>query len=359
VARAFRVISTGTDLQLPEVDWELLDASELYDDESLAALRDQARTHGAVLALLADFEAELVPLVIMHVDAAWSILELDGEPHGFVVTSRGDGRFVALVSSSDHGGFGWPCARTGFVRRDDLAWLSDSWRILPHPRVVATGRPWCWRGARQSFGPHSLTIHCTASATEIDSFLAACAPMPYVRADATRYDAAPELGEDQRIEIRDGEVTWLRRCSEPREPLAAFDAGVLHAIAAGALGCIDWLAREHDWETPVALGDDGTSLADYLSGDQTTVDAEQTQRLAPHHLDAEALTPSELVGQLSLLLGAPSPIGANDFDTWLAQLTLGAGPRYVLIQVSGSPSELFARLWRCQRRIIWRVIGRS
>jgi hypothetical protein len=359
VARAFRVVSAGTDLRVPEVDWEIVDASELYDDEALAALRDQARAHGAVLALLADFEGELAPLVIMHVEAAWSVFEVDGEARGFVVASRGDGMFVALVSSSDHGGAGRRCARTGFVQRHASVWFSETWRLFPHPRVLGPGRAWCWRGARHSFGPHSLAIHCAASATAVDELLAACAPMPYVRVDAGRYEARPELEEEQRIEIRDGVVTWLRRSGEPRAPLATFDAGVLHAIAGGALGAIDWLAWEHDWETPVALGDDGASLADYLAGDEGRVDAEQARRLELHRLDAVDLKPSELVGRLSLLLGSSEAVADEDFDAWLAALAVEVGPRYVSIEVAGSPSELYARLWRCQRHIVWRVIGRG
>jgi len=359
ITRAFRVVSAGTDLRIPEVEWEILDASQLYDDEALAALRDQARAHGAVLGMLADFEGELAPLVIMHVEAPWSVIEVHGEAHGFVVTSRGDGLFVALVSSSDHGGAGRPCARTSFVQRHERVWFSETWRLFPHPRALRPGRAWCWRGARHSFGSHSLAIHCAASATAIDAFLAADAATPYTRVDASRYEASSELAEEQRIEIHDGLITWLRRSGEPQTPLATFDAGVLHAIARGALGEIDWLAWEHDWETPVALGDDGASLADYLAGDEARVDAEQARRLERHHLEAADLTPSELIGRLSLLLGASEAVADEDFDAWLAELAVEAGPRYVSIQVAGSPSELYARLSRCQRHIVWRVIGRG
>jgi hypothetical protein len=359
VGRAFRLLSMGTDLRVPDVDLEILDAGELDEDEAVSALRDYARDHGAVLALLEDHNSELVPVVVMRADAVWNILEVNGELQGIFVKPRDGGPLVALAPDSVHLGAGRPCPRTRFVQRRASGWSSETWQLFPHPCALRPGRTWCWRGARNSFGPHSLTIHCAASMAAIDNFLSALAPMPYVRVDATRYGASPELEEDQSIEIREGQLSWIRRCGEPRPPLAMFDTGILHAIADGALGAIDWLAWEHDWETPVALGDDGPSLADYLSGDETRVDAAQVQRLKLHHLPAEGLTTAELIGRLSLLLGASTAIADEDFDAWLVRLVLEECPRYVSIQVAGSPSGLYDRLSRCQGRIVWRVVGRG
>jgi hypothetical protein len=320
-------------------------------------LCEYARAQQAVLALVEDINNELEPIVIMRVETAWNILEINGEPQGLFIEPRDTGPLVALASDSVHFGTCLRCPSSKFIERRASGWSSESWRLFPHPIALRTGRAWCWRGARHSFGSHSLTIYCTASAKALDDFLSALAPMPYVRVDATCYDARPELNEDQSIEIRDGELRWIRRTGEPGPPLATFDAGILHAIADGAIGAIDWRAWEHDWETPVAVGDDGASLADYLSGDKAKVDAEQERRLRLHQLDARNLTQADLVGRLSLLLGASTAVTDEDFDAWLAQLVVANGPRYVSVDIAGSGSDLFARLVRCQRRIVWRVVG--
>src|SRR5687767_4300523 len=66
VGRAFRLVSTGTDLRVPDVEWEIFDASELDDeDETVVSLLDYARAQGAVLALVEDCNGELAPIVVM------------------------------------------------------------------------------------------------------------------------------------------------------------------------------------------------------------------------------------------------------------------------------------------------------
>jgi hypothetical protein len=43
---------------------------------------------------------------------------------------------------------------------------------------------------------------------------------------------------------------------------------------------------------------------------------------------------------------------------WLANLAVEHVPRYISIDVAGSGSDLSDRLYRCQRRIVWRVVAR-
>jgi hypothetical protein len=236
--------------------------------------------------------------------------------------------------------------RTTFVLGDAGEWHGDGWTLRPHPFVEPGARGWRWRNVG-SFGPHSITVVADG---DLAAFWAACAPVPYAP------DHGPHaIARDQQFVIAGDRFSIWRGYHDDFER-AAFDAGVLLALARGAAGDMRWwIAMEHDWGSPFALGDDGDSLVDYLLGDKAIVGAALDKLLALVQIDARA---GDVAAAIAAGLGATQPIDDAHFDAWLGAQPVTALPRHVRVALSREVySAWHDRLQKLQPFVVWRVVG--
>src|SRR3569623_1520562 len=211
------LVAAGVDLRIPAGEYHVATPEDVaYAD--LAALCAEALAHGGCVG-------QLDPMIEGY--------EPTLGPTSFVLGYRDD--------------------------RGDQVWEGDGWTIRRHPfAAAADGRAWPWRGSG-SFGPYSLTVHLEWTSDEIERFLTAATPLPYTRTAPERY----ELADVGRLVVDTGILRFLRAAGrgQAEDHVESFDRGLLLALARGALGPLHWVAFEHDWEAPFAIGDDGASLA--------------------------------------------------------------------------------------------------
>lgn len=352
-----KLVAAGVDLRIPAGEYHFAVPNDLAHDD-LAALCAEAMVHGGCVGeldlLFEDDEPTYV--VVLRVDATALILERGGATFVAPGTASEGAAFVAFGSDSSCNG---PAlGPTSFVLgyrddRGDRVWEGDAWAIRRHPFAAGDGRAWPWRGSG-SFGPYSLTVHLEATTDEIESFLAAAAPWPYTRTEPGRYDLA-EVG---RLVVAAGILRFLRAAGrgEAEDHLEAFDRGVLLALAGGALGPVHWVAFEHDWEAPFAIGDDGASLAGYLVGDRDQVEAIQRELLEVRSIDLTGVPADRIASRLAAELGATEAVDDAALDAWLATRELSGFPHHVLVEVDQLASW-YERLHAAQPRVVWRLRG--
>ena len=337
----FVIEGSGRDLRVPEDTYAPL-PGELGDDVLAADIeRDTATVVRRVLEHGDDVDNDFY--IVLPVAGPWSILEVSGELRGVSASERAGRWYVVLGGANAM----WPdrLPTTTFVlATDDGLWHADAWQLRPHPLAHAAGRDWTWRRPN-TFGPYTITIVADG---DLARFAASCAPTPYI-----------EAGHWLEIE---GDRLTLNSEHEPAEPaVAAFERSVLCALGRGAAGSVRWwLAMEHDYYEPFAMGDDGESLIAYLLGDQSAAEATQARLLARHDIDASsATTYDELAAQVSAGLGAATPVDDAGFDRWLTAQPLDRLPRHISIQLSIKPPPgIHERLVAAQPFIVWRLIGR-
>lgn len=347
----FVIEASGRDLRVPadtyrfvaldEVDRDLLAA---VVEPDVATVVRRATDHGGHI------DNDIY--IVVPVAGPWSIVDVGGERRGVRASEHGGRWFTVLEGALDD----WPDAlpATTFVLgTDGSIWDADAWQLRPHPVPIASGRDWRWRGIATSFGPHVISLVIDASEAELARFWAGCAPVPRPDDDDSFARRAFTLTE--------GRFSIARGASDPGPHVAAFDRGVLCALARGAAGPLRWWhVLEQDWGQSYALGDDGASLIDYLCGDAAIVEAEQARLLAPYEIDLAAVQSSDdLAAALASRLGAHDRIDDAAFDGWLAARAVAELPRVVAIAVPRGELERWAhRLHAAQPFIAWRVIGR-
>jgi hypothetical protein len=355
-----QLVGVGTDLRLPDADYRIVAATELdlaFDDRR--AFEQLADAHGAALFRMRDHvEDPWRSCLMFRPAAAWSVLELAGHTFGVA------GDYLALMPLDPD--LDPPDARhapASFViaHDDPRVWESDHWKLRPHPLVRREPlRDWTWAWAQATFGPISLRIAVEQS-HELDGFLETCSPMPYLRVGPGHLRLAPSSSLAH-LHLVDGRLELTRGHHDPSPAAIAFDAGLLVALATGALGTIGWNLVDEDSPQLLAAGDDGPSLLAYL--DPTTDEDSQRQswkrQLVTRRHDASAaVTPGQLVETLSLFLGARAPISDHLFDAWLAALPPDSLPPHIEIQLSRTFFERFGvewllrRLSRTQPRLRW------
>ena len=339
--------AVGTDLRLPDADYRIAPTTELdlvFEDRRM--LEREADAHGGVLFRMRDHvEDPWQTCLILRPAVAWSVLELGGHTFG------AGGEHLALIPMDPE--IEPPGARhspASFVLAHGDIWESDHFRLRPHPIVVREPlRDWPWVWEHATFGPISLAIDIERR-HYLESFVAACAPMPYQQIGHDHYRVAPDTFADLRLVLDGLELT--RGHSDPPPEVVAFDAGLLVALAHGALGKIGWAFTDEDYFETLAAGDDGATLLDYLdpTSDAHSQRAALKRQALPRRYDASAAaTPGQLVETLARLLGARAPISDHLFDAWLAALPLDALPRHVEIHVSRALADRFGVEWLLRR----------
>jgi hypothetical protein len=338
--------ASGRDLRVPGGTY----AVEPLDDD--LELADAAVDRGEAIVLRRITESADVVIddlhIVLPVAGPWVILDVAGELRGVRAREVRGGWFVALRPAT-----ALDALPTTFVLGDGASWHGDGWQLRPHPYVEPGGRDWRWRGT-YSDGPHSLTI--AVDHRELFRFWAGCEPV------CGREEDDNFLGVTSPREftlVGDRFSSWRDIDVDPA--IDAFDYGVLLALARGAAGHIRWWrAMEHARETPYGMGDDGDSLADYLLGDRTRVDAAQRRLLEPRIIDATAArTADDVARVIAAGLGAAPADAIDDarLDDWLARRPLAELPRYVRLSVP-APGDLCERLRGAQPFIVWRLSGR-
>lgn len=339
----FRIDARESPLRLGHVDapdgWSVGTPDDLAGHGD--ALIAEARVHGAVMGMASDLDDEPLcwAFVVLRVDAPWLIVDTETGPRPLLPASAGDDDiwYVALWPS-DEGDIHVPA--TAMITPDDDGWSGESWRIRPHPLTRMRGRDWRWRTGN-SGGPHSLTIRSQASAADVIALFESCAPLPYRRDDA-RYVGPDYVGSAPYIKIFDGSLSFMRSYTDPQDHVRACDTGLVLMLASGAIGDITWLVWEHDWESPVACGDDGASLHRYLVDDAGEVCAEQDVRVTPFAIDATGTTDDdEIVRTIERVLA-----------------TRAERPAYAVLVLAVPLGSWWERVHRLHPRTIWRVEGR-
>jgi len=353
-----KLVAAGVDLRIPAGEYHVATPDDVaYAD--LAALCAEAMVHGGCVGQLDPmFEGdEPTYVVVLRVDAAALVLERGGTTLALAGAASESAPFIAFASDSTFNGP--TLGPTSFVLgyrddRGDQVWEGDGWTIRRHPfAAAADGRAWPWRGSG-SFGPYSLTVHLEATSDEIERFLTAATPLPYTRTEPERY----ELADVGRLVVDTGILHFLRAAGrgQAEDHVESFDRGLLLALARGALGPLHWVAFEHDWEAPFAIGDDGASLAAYLVGDRDPVEAIQRELLEVRRIDLTGVPADRVASRLAAELGATEAIDDAALDAWLAARDLAHFAHHVLVEVDELASW-YERLHAAQPRVVWQLRG--
>jgi len=348
----FVAVASGRDLRVPADIYRFVPLDDIDRDVLAAVVEPDAAT---LVRRVIDHDHHIDNdiYIALPVAGPWSIVEVAGERRGVRASEHGGRWFTVLESALDD----WPDAlpTTSFVlRTSDSTWDADAWQLRPHPVPIAAGRDWRWRGIATSFGPHVISLKIDASTAELAQFWASCAPVPRPDDD--------HLAEAERaFSIVDGWFMIARGATDPGPHVAAFERGVLCALARGAAGPLRWWrVLEQDWGRSYALGDSGESLVEYLLGDQAEVDAEQDELVRPARIDAvHASDPDVAARTIAVGLGAAAAPDDAGFDAWLAARRLADLPRVVEIVL---PSQTYygwlRRLAAAQPFVVWHVSGR-
>jgi hypothetical protein len=341
-ATAIELLGRGRDLRIPDDDYGFSPLSEVVAYTAITPFLDGS-DDGFVFEHVTRFangDVDRDTIVALRIAGPWAILERDGARIGIAASEHAGRWYIALARIDD------PPVRTTFALRSGDVWHGDGWALQPHPFVCAAGRKWQW--ANGSWGPHSMTVVVDGELGELGELAASLEPMPYA---ATIERALQLAWTADRVTIRRGD--------SESEAIEAFDRGVLLALARGVAGRVRWwIAIEHDWETPYAMGDDGDSLVDYLLGDQTAVAAAMAQLLAQHPIDARLAGGDAIARAIADGLGATTAVDDAGFDAWLAARPLAALPRHVRVAL---PIAVYTawheRLTKAQPFVVWRVTG--
>jgi hypothetical protein len=327
------LLGRGRDLRISDDNYAFSPLSEVFPYSECERFLD-----GSNDAFVFEHIARII--VALPVAAAWSIVEHAGARSGVVASEHAGRWYVALEASLD------ATLRTTFVLGHDGVWHGDNWTLSPHPFVEPAARGWRWRNIG-SFGPHSITVVADG---DLAAFWASCAPVPYAPDDGPH-----AIKRDDQFVIAGDRFSIWRGYHDDFER-AAFDAGVLLALARGAAGTVHWwIAMEHDWGEPFALGDDGDSLVDYLLGDKAIVGAAQHDQLALVQIDART---GSVAAAIAAGFGAHEPIDDARFDAWLRAQPVTALPRHVRVALSREVYRAWHdRLQKLQPFVVWRVVG--
>ena len=354
-----QVDATGTDLRLPDDGYRLVASTDLdLEPDEVRALEALATQHGAVLFRARDHaDDDWQTHALFRPAAAWSVLETEGHTLG------AGGRFLVLVPAPADDAHP-RTARAGLlIGHGEPAmriWESDRWQLRPHPLIAPEPRrdwPWSWPSG---YGPITIDINVTC-ATELDGFLESCAPIPYQQIAPRHYRTThPDLFADLRV-LEDG-LELARGYQTIPPDVVAFDAGLLVALARGALGPITWDVIDEDDHHHLATGHDGASLLDYLdpAADPEGQREHWKRQFVRRVFDGRsAQTPGQLVEALSVFLGARVPVPDHRFDPWLASLPIESLPRRLEITIGKPLSDRFGEMWllarlgRAQPRLAW------
>ncbi|HEY1548623.1 MAG TPA: hypothetical protein VGG28_12415 [Kofleriaceae bacterium] len=337
--QTIELLGRGRDLRIPDDDYEFSPLSEALQYDEIASSLDDSRD-GFVFERVTTCPGWVnrETIIALRVAGPWSILEHAGERTGVVASEHAGRWYVAFEAT-----YG-ATLRTTFALGDGDAWHGDSWKLLPHPFVEPTARDWRWRN--NSFGPHSITVVADG---DLARFWAGCEPVVY-----GPDDGVSGIARDGQFVIHGDRFSIWRGYHDNFER-AAFDAGVLLALARGAAGRVRWwLAMEHDWYAPFGIGDDGDSLVDYLLGDRAQVGDALDATLALVQIDASG---DDVAATIAVGLGH-EPIADAYFDSWLAAQPVTALPRHVSVALSREVySAWHDRLNKLQPFVVWRVVG--
>lgn len=264
---ALHVLATGRDLRIPDRAYRMAPGDHLDELERLAPI---ARAEGAVLA-----ERDGDPCVVLSVAAPWSVV-------GDVGVRSAEG-CVALVCDELPDA---PVCPGDFLLAYADVWHGASWSLTPHPLAVPIAqRAWTWAWG-SGYGPAQLAIFLERSPAElVDRY----APWPYRPTEHGGWVAIPVHHE---IVLRDDRIAFQRAYLTPDPAAAAFDAGLLRALADGALGPLRWDLEDLDYGETIATGETAASLAQYLAPDapEDELRAAWGRWLAKHEVDARAAT---------------------------------------------------------------------
>ena len=270
LASNLRIGTLGSALEVSASDGRLVPATDL-DVPELEPLLALVQKHGAVSFEVLDAFGDWQPVVLLAFDVAWSVFERSGERRGVATSTRGQ-HVMALACEdlcSDPATWGAAVAvGTGALRGERDAhgrrtWRGSDFRLAPHP-MLSVHRAKDWAHAWTLGMAASLVIEFERSAEEIGQFIARAAPLPYERKseheflEPSGYERAPKLV------ILDGKLLLCRSYFEPADATAAFDAGLVASLCAGALGPLRWSVSDDDYGQRLADGADADSLADYL-----------------------------------------------------------------------------------------------
>ncbi len=271
-----RVDAAGGEVVLPGGEYRVVPASAFDANEGFLS---DARAEEAVLFHTDSYgehapeDTEWLPGALLSLDAPWVVLDHDGCRSGVLsaeVSFRGGprGRFVALLSDiSQYGPVdGWeraPCVAGGRIVRDAPGWAGPSFRMLPHALTTSTTRDWMW-SATMSWSGVLLEVECALPASALHAWLARHAPLPYVATTEARYEDLLEDDHRSRIEVRDGQLSFLRSF-RASDALVSVDRGLVAEVARGALGEVRWKIVCGDWGNTLAEGEDVESLREHLA----------------------------------------------------------------------------------------------
>src|SRR5580704_17228472 len=235
----YAVEAVGRDLRVPTDTYEVVPLSELGSSVVESVVDDEA----TLVRRITEYETWIDNdfYILLPVAGPWSILDVGGELRGVCASEHAGRWFVALSPSAG-------ALATSFVLGDGSSWHGDAWRLRPHPLVEPAGRDWRWRGGGSS-GPHTITVVVDAP-DELPAFWTTCAPVVY-----GDEDGALGVARADQFVVAGNRFSIRRSYARSAEiHLAAFDRGVLLALARGAAGDVHWwLAMEHDWYTPYAI----------------------------------------------------------------------------------------------------------
>ncbi|MBS2030692.1 MAG: hypothetical protein JST54_22500 [Deltaproteobacteria bacterium] len=261
-----RVVASGDRIALPRGRYRFVAAGPMLLDDDFAPVIAAAESDGLVQFTTSDVDDDAVG-ALLRVNVPWLVLGHAGVEASF--GAQGTHGFVA-VSAED-------------VLIDDEAWQAapeqeldtitqtasghfagDGWQLAPHPLCRGDLRDWSWAWGRKTWGPVVLDVQVPRSADEIRKFLDAESPLPYRPVPNEPFLSAGRLEQAGRIYVREGALAFTRSHVEPSRTTMAFDAGLCHALASGALGELSWDVYEQDYGAYLATGEGCASLARYL-----------------------------------------------------------------------------------------------
>ncbi|HEU0029971.1 MAG TPA: hypothetical protein VFQ53_05010 [Kofleriaceae bacterium] len=364
---ATHIDAVGHDLRVPALAGRMVPSAAL--DVARDELEALAARHGAVLARTSHFD-EWYPLLVLRVDAPWLVLEQHGEQLGIEASVSEHGTFVAVVADEIQLGPIDRWDRAPLVDPPELVvlhegvWESAHWRLAGHPRMPRhVVRDWTWANGGSGYPGTTLDIAFDVPTEDVIAFVASCAPLPYDRHGERSYQNRDGDRLRQTLDVVERGLALWRDYTDPSPAVAGFDAGLLLALADGALGELRWDLIEVDYGTHQASGEDCASLAAYLAVDSDP-DAQQAHWQALHAervIDARAArTFDEVRDVLAGALGAPAAITDDAaFAAWYGAQPIDALPRRFVVDISlEAPRDAYdwlAPLLRGQRRIRWGV----
>jgi hypothetical protein len=295
---------------------------------------------------LIDPHEDCAPFWLLELPLPWAMLTTATTRIG-VVASPAPGRqhgpwYVALAPEAPFELLldAWERAPEVLVespRPDGEGWRDAAWRLEAHPWCKLGTRDWAWAWNRGSYGPVSLELWLDADAAALMAHLDAMGALPYRPSGPGELRSFSDDVRDERLLIADGHLTFLRSYHEPPEHIAAFDAGLLDALAGGLMGPLAWDVIDGDYGNYLATGEDGRALAEYLD---PAVPAEPLVRawaevFRPRVVDAVAATTlEEVFGAVARAFALGDASSVDELARLLASAPGAALPRAIELHVA-------------------------